>query len=81
MNVLVELAEQLKTARQQAMNALGDAYPVKIEPYKAAITRHMACTNLQPLDSTLRLAHRSAEYGADPLLYMAAGMELVLSAG
>ena len=81
MKTMVDLSDQMRDARNRAMTLHGSNYPERVEPYKSEILKHMAVTGLAPLDVTLRLAKTSIEYHADPLLYLAAGVELVMIGG
>lgn len=81
MRTMILLSDRIKTARTDAMALHGDQYQQKVEPYKDAIIKHMAATGMEPLDSTFKLAKTSVDYKGDPLMYLAAGVELVMSGG
>lgn len=78
MTTMIYFSERLKTARQDAVAQFGGQYAEKIEPVKVAIVRDMAATGMTPLDSTFRLAKKVMDSGDDPLLYLAAGVELAM---
>lgn len=81
MAMMLEFSERLKTARAEAQAQLGQQYGEMIQPVKDAIVRDMAASGMTPLDSTFKLAKKVIDSGNDPLLHLAAGMELVMSGG
>lgn len=81
MRTMIELADRLKTSRTEAMRQHGAGYGQAVEPFKDAIIRHMAATGLTPLDATMKLAKTSVDYGKDPLMLLAAGVELAMVGG
>lgn len=78
MATMIDFAERLKTARQEASKVFGDQYNDMVGPVKESIVRDMAATGMTPLDSTFRLAKKVLDAGDDPLLHLAAGVELVM---
>jgi hypothetical protein len=81
MRTMILLADQIKTARTDAIKLHGDKYQEKVGPYKDAIIKHMAATGMEALDSTFKLAKTSIDYKGDPMMYLAAGVELVMGGG
>ncbi len=81
MRTMIILADQIKTARTDAIKLHGDKYPQKIEPFKDAIIKHMAATGMELLDSTFKLAKTQMTNNGDPLMILAAGVELVMAGG
>lgn len=78
---LIGLANNLETARLEAMSTHGPRYQDKVAPCKDAIIRHMAATGMTTLGSTLQLAKTSLEYSVSPGLILAAGVELAMEGG
>lgn len=77
-NTFIELSEMLPTARNEASKKHGDRYPELLARHKAVVAEYMILARLQPLESAVRLAKTIVVYGADPLMILAAGMEMVL---